>query len=243
MTLSEIPLEDLIAEISRRQQVILGFVDDREKHKSWSPITHAVADSFGVQYSALWASGKTGRKTQPRQAAMVLMRQVLRMSLVEIGNVFRNDHGTVIRVEEARRGQAQEVSVHRRQPRQISPQSRQRDRRAILIMQLELPLGTPPPADLVDVARLSGWLYEAGDRWVPARELSTVLELSDRQIRHLAASSGGLVVSSPGSPGYKHVRHRDPDEISAITSRLEHQAKLMGTRAREIRMAFHRAAS
>lgn len=110
-------------------------------------------------------------------------------------------------------------------------------------MQLEMSFDAPAPADLADVARIVGWLYAAGDRWVPAREIATSLDLSDRQIRHLAASSHGLIVSSPGSPGYKHVRHCDPDEVVAITGRLEHQAKLMGDRAREIRLAFHRAAS
>jgi hypothetical protein len=110
-------------------------------------------------------------------------------------------------------------------------------------MQLELALHAPPPPDLEEVARLSGWLHGAGDRWVKASEISAALGITDRQIRHLATSSGGIIVSSPGSPGYKHVRHCDPEEVSAITGRLEHQAKLMGNRAREIRLAFHRAAS
>jgi hypothetical protein len=110
-------------------------------------------------------------------------------------------------------------------------------------MQLELSLDAPAPAELADVARLAGWLYQAGDRWLSARDISAALELSDRQIRHLAASSGGLIVSSPGSPGYKHVRHCDPEEIKTITSRLEHQAKLMGDRARSIRSAFHHSAA
>jgi hypothetical protein len=109
-------------------------------------------------------------------------------------------------------------------------------------MQLELSLDAPAPADLAEVARLVGWLYESGDRWVPAKDISGALSLTDRQIRHLAASSGGLVVSSPGSPGYKHVRHCDPEEVKAITARLEHQAKLMAERASSIRKAFHSAA-
>lgn len=108
-------------------------------------------------------------------------------------------------------------------------------------MQLELDLRAPAPPDLAEVARLAGWLYSAGDRWVNARDISRSLGLSDRQIRNLAAASGGIVVSSPGSPGYKHVRHCDPEEINAITGRLEHQAKLMGNRALEIRRAFAEA--
>lgn len=110
-------------------------------------------------------------------------------------------------------------------------------------MQLELALNAPQPADLDDVARLAGWLYSAGDRWVRAAEISAALGLGDREIRHLSTSSSGMIVSSPGSPGYKHVRHCDPEEIAAVTSRLEHQANAMGDRARQIRLAFHHSAS
>ena len=109
-------------------------------------------------------------------------------------------------------------------------------------MQLELSFNAPAPADLADVARLAGYLYELGDRWASAKDIASALDISDRQIRHLAASSSGQIVSSPGSPGYKHVRHCDPDEIKAITGRLEHQAKLMSERACSIRKAFHSAA-
>lgn len=110
-------------------------------------------------------------------------------------------------------------------------------------MQLELALASPMPADLEDVARFAGWLYAEGDRWVKASEVSVALSISDRQVRHLATSSAGLIVSSPGSPGYKHIRHCDPEEIVSITSRLEHQATAMGNRARQIRNAFHRSVS
>lgn len=109
-------------------------------------------------------------------------------------------------------------------------------------MQLELSLHAPAPAEQADVRRFAEWLYAAGDKWLPARDICAALELTARQVRHLAASSDGLIVSSPGSPGYKHVRHCDPEEIKAITSGLEHQAKLMATRASAIRRA-HRLAS
>ena len=109
-------------------------------------------------------------------------------------------------------------------------------------MQLELSLDAPAPADQADVARLVAWLYEAGDQWVKASRISDALGISDREVRHLAASSGGLIVSSPGSPGYKHVKHCDPEEIQAIAGRLEHQAKLMAQRAGAIRKALHSAA-
>lgn len=110
-------------------------------------------------------------------------------------------------------------------------------------MQLELSLQAPTPADLAEVAGLASWLYAAGDRWVPAREIAAELHLNERKIRHLAASSGGLIVSGPGCPGYKHSRHCDPEEIAAVQSRLLHQARLMADRASEIAREFHRAAA
>lgn len=109
-------------------------------------------------------------------------------------------------------------------------------------MQLELPLQTPKPADLEEIARLARYLYEAGDSWHTARTISADLNLTDRKIRHLAASSGGLVVSGPGCPGYKHARHCDPDEIATVTARLRHQAKLMADRAGDIARTFHTSA-
>lgn len=110
-------------------------------------------------------------------------------------------------------------------------------------MQLEFSLHAPEPAELADVAALACWLYNSGDRWISAKEITESLGITDRQIRNIAAGSGGIIVSSPGSPGYKHVRHCDPEEIKSITSRLEHQAKLMAQRACSIRSAFHRAAA
>lgn len=109
-------------------------------------------------------------------------------------------------------------------------------------MQLEFPLQAPESPDAQDVATLSRWLYEAGDSWHTARSISAALDLSDRQIRHLAASSGGLIVSGPGCPGYRHARHCDPEEIQAVCARLMSQAKIMSDRAGTIRACYHRLA-
>ena len=106
-------------------------------------------------------------------------------------------------------------------------------------MQLELGFRAPE-TDLQEVAHLAAWLYEIGDSWTTAREISAALNLKDRQIRQLAASSGGLIVSGPGCPGYKHIRHCDGEEIATVTARLRHQAKLMADRAGQITSQFHR---
>jgi hypothetical protein len=107
-------------------------------------------------------------------------------------------------------------------------------------MQLELPL-YEPSRDLEEVARFVAWLYQAGDQWLVASKISAALGFTDRKIRQLAADSRGMVVSGPGCPGYKHVRHCDPEEIATVTARIERQAKAMGERACDIRRQFHRS--
>lgn len=109
-------------------------------------------------------------------------------------------------------------------------------------MQLELPL-KDPQIDLEQVARLAAWLYRAGDEWIPARRITELLGLTDRQIRQFAAASRGRIVSGPGAPGYKHVRHCDQEEVSQVTGMIERQARSMAQRALEIRRAFHQIPS
>jgi hypothetical protein len=106
-------------------------------------------------------------------------------------------------------------------------------------MQLELPL-YEPSRDLEDVARFVGWLYQAGDQWIVATHITAALGFTDRKIRQLAADSRGLVVSGPGCPGYKHIRHCDQEEVATVTARIERQAKSMAARACDIRRQFHR---
>ena len=106
-------------------------------------------------------------------------------------------------------------------------------------MQLELTLSAPADPELEEVARLTRYLYEAGDRWVKARQIAAALGVDDRKVRSLASASRGEVVSGPGCPGYKHVRHCDPEEVARVTAQLTRQAKLMADRAGEIRRRFH----
>lgn len=109
-------------------------------------------------------------------------------------------------------------------------------------MQLELSLNAEEQPDLEQVAMLATWLYQSGDEWITARRITEALDFTDRRIRRLASASGGLIVSGPGCPGYKHVLHCDPQEVATVTARLIHQGKLMADRAHQITRAFHRSA-
>lgn len=70
-----------------------------------------------------------------------------------------------------------------------------------------------------------------------ARELSAVLNLTDRQIRKAAEISGHEIVSGPGSPGYCHFSHCPAEKIAHIADTLRSQARLM--LARSIRLRKH----
>lgn len=60
-------------------------------------IQHAVAKEWGVTPEGLRSKTRTKALTTPRQVAMFLMRELLRLQLVEIGAVFGGrDHSTVI---------------------------------------------------------------------------------------------------------------------------------------------------
>ncbi|MEJ7811356.1 MAG: chromosomal replication initiator protein DnaA [Gemmatimonadaceae bacterium] len=64
---------------------------------SVSTIQQAVAKAWGVSSEALRSKGRTKALTVPRQVAMHLIRELLGVQLVEIGNAFGGrDHSTVI---------------------------------------------------------------------------------------------------------------------------------------------------
>lgn len=73
-----------------------------------------------------------------------------------------------------------------------------------------------------------------------AKQLSAALALSDRKIRQLAEAADGLIVSGPGSPGYCHLHHCDPETIGHITSTQISQARQMIRRALRTRKRAHK---
>jgi len=82
------------------QKALQGMLRSREKERSrLSPerIREAVAREWGVDPRGLVSKRRTKDLTVPRQVAMYLIRDLLDLSLVEVGNVFGGrDHSTVI---------------------------------------------------------------------------------------------------------------------------------------------------
>lgn len=90
------------------------------------------------------------------------------------------------------------------------------------------------PAEIGEVERLLAWL-SAHPGFHTAKTISAALGISDRQIRQLAEASDGMVISGPGSPGYCHLYHCDPQTIGHIAETLRSQARRMLSRAIRIR--------
>ena len=71
--------------------------DSSESHLSVQTIQRAVAQEWSVTVDGLKSKTRTKTLTIPRQAAMLLCRELLGLQLVEIGNAFGGrDHSTVI---------------------------------------------------------------------------------------------------------------------------------------------------
>ena len=82
-----------------------------------------------------------------------------------------------------------------------------------------------------EIERLVSHLDAAGDQWLTAAEIAKSLGLSDRKVRALAEHSQGRIVSAPGCPGYRHLRHTTVEQIAEIRNRLASQAKSMMRRS------------
>lgn len=105
-----------------------------------------------------------------------------------------------------------------------------------MIAQPELDFTAPAPPTNDEVARLLEHLRLCSG-WHTAKELSSALGFRDRKIRQLAEHSAGMVVSGPGSPGYRHIEHCSWDEVNEAAAKLDSQGDHMKTRARVIRQA------
>jgi hypothetical protein len=97
----------------------------------------------------------------------------------------------------------------------------------------------PAPAPVGEVETLLAHLSSTPG-FHTAKQLSSALGLSDRKIRQLAEAADGLIVSGPGSPGYCHLYHCDPETIGHITATQISQARQMIRRALRTRNRAHK---
>jgi chromosomal replication initiator protein len=79
-------------------QTLLKDLIEEEKRKELTPekIIHSVATYYGMRSDDLLGKSQTKEATIPRQMAMYLCRQNLKLSYMKIGEIFDRDHSTVM---------------------------------------------------------------------------------------------------------------------------------------------------
>ena len=79
-------------------QIYLEPLLQEQEKKALTPekIIRNVADFFGIKSSDILGKSQTRECTRPRQLAMYLCRQKLKIPLMSIGKIFARDHSTVI---------------------------------------------------------------------------------------------------------------------------------------------------
>jgi chromosomal replication initiation ATPase DnaA len=97
LELQSVRTADLVAELERRRNAIdtailrLGSADpDTER------VLRAVSGAWGCQVGRLFRRGREVSTAEPRQAAMVILRETTGLTFQAIGTLFRRDHGTVM---------------------------------------------------------------------------------------------------------------------------------------------------
>jgi hypothetical protein len=104
--------------------------------------------------------------------------------------------------------------------------------------QLDLFAPRPAPAPPSDIERLLAYLTTHSG-WVPAKQLLADLGFSDRKVRQLAEQSDALVVSWPGSPGYRHFSHCTAEELAHAADAHISQGRRQIGRGLRIRKRAH----
>ena len=106
--------------------------------------------------------------------------------------------------------------------------------------QLDLcfPSAAAPLQEDAETERVLGFLRD-NPGFHTAREMIATLDLTDRQIRKAAETSGNEIVSGPGSPGYCHITHCPPEKIAHIADTPQSQARHMLRRAFKLRKTAH----
>jgi chromosomal replication initiator protein len=97
---SSLTNQEVTVELARTAlTAVLGADRDPDSRERLTPerIRAAVAEAWGVEVDDLTSRRRTREVTEPRQVAMYLIRDILDLSLVQIGELFGGrDHSTVI---------------------------------------------------------------------------------------------------------------------------------------------------
>lgn len=118
MNLTEVPTKELIAELQRRQkeasEAIANMRTSKRTRAAVAAVIQAVCKEWRISVEDLFSPGRPKRVTDPRQAAMHLMREHLFMAFERVGAVFGKDHGTVIHACNTHEGRMTDPKFSRR---------------------------------------------------------------------------------------------------------------------------------
>lgn len=79
------------------RDLLLDLMEDEERQLlKPEKIVQAVAESFGIRLEDIFGKSQSREFVTPRQLAMYLCRQSLKMSFTKIGDFFKRDHSTVM---------------------------------------------------------------------------------------------------------------------------------------------------
>ncbi len=79
------------------RDLLLDLMEDEERQLlKPEKIVQAVAESFGIRLEDIFGKSQSREFVTPRQLAMYLCRQTLKMSFTKIGDYFKRDHSTVM---------------------------------------------------------------------------------------------------------------------------------------------------
>lgn len=85
--------------------------------------------------------------------------------------------------------------------------------------------GADPTAQ--EVERLVTYLDKQGPVWTTAKQIQAALGFNDRKLRVLRSLAKSRIVSGPGCPGYRHIRHCTLDDIKEAAARKKSQIRAM----------------
>lgn len=92
------------------------LIQERQETLSKEKILEIVACSFGIQTDDLLTKSQTRESVLPRQISMYLLRSLLKMPYIKIGNIFSKDHSTVMssikQVNKGMENQDQDLMFH-----------------------------------------------------------------------------------------------------------------------------------
>lgn len=112
----------------------------------------------------------------------------------------------------------------------------------------DAPVKVPPAASvedvewLVDLLKRYAHLDKTSKGWMKAPHLAEASQgyMNERKVRKVARAARPVVVSYPGSPGYKLWDDCTVEEINHAINAFDSQAKDMTACAHTYRMAYHR---